>query len=198
MKYTKKRVQTNLCIYKSPSKKLQFLYSVESQLKHHSTNPIKQRLTSIEKELLNFVQTKIKDIESNRKSLEGEYEKNKLKAIELTEEQKKQVENLLIKPGKEAVSVESTYHRMNEILGDTETVKKKPVKRGRKIDNEAAPQDKIESSVKKLIEKGGKYLNKNNQPKPTTIRNEIIKDPSIQLGERQLFNRVKKALKNMQ
>lgn len=65
---------------------------------------------------------------------------------------------------------------------------------GRKMDHEAASQKYIEKEVKKLVEKGGRFTKKDGTPKPTTIRDELIKHSKISLGERQLFDRVKKAL----
>ncbi|MEX0686786.1 MAG: hypothetical protein WD267_10205 [Balneolales bacterium] len=69
--------------------------------------------------------------------------------------------------------------------------------RGRKFD-ESAPQDKIEKKVFELA-KLNKFLNKEGKPKPTSIRDEIMKNYPIlmgDIGERQLFNRVNKALGN--
>lgn len=82
-------------------------------------------------------------------------------------------------------------------------------KQGRPLDD-SAPQSKIEKKVKELIEQGSAiseydkkkiiFLNKNSDPKPTTISNFIVSNfPELtgELDPRSVFNRVKSAIDNM-
>ena len=83
-------------------------------------------------------------------------------------------------------------------LNEHQLLKNDKSKAGRKMDNDLADQEMIEVEVNKLIEKGGRFVNKYGNPKPTTIRDELLKNKKITISERGLFDRVKQAIKKVQ